>query len=112
MDYFVLMIFLTVSVLAIIVIRVVLARRDRKGISKDDAERILMRRYLNIRIVGARFTSQAGRPIWEFDVVDRARIFRIAVDAQTAKIISAVPAHSSQVSAARETRMFGKSVGY
>ena len=98
-------------VLTIIVVLTLSALKGRKGISKEYAEQIVMRRYVNGQVIGARFARGQGRWIWELDVLDGAAIHRVAVDARSGSIVSTTDSRFADTYPGRDTRMYGRQIG-
>jgi len=100
------------TVLIVIAITVILSvRRQTKGISKDYAEEIALRRFRNGRTIGARFAKEKRMWIWEFDILVGADVNRIWVDARTAGVIKAQNLKSGKPCLQSADKMLGKRIG-
>ncbi len=86
-------------------------RKRVRGVSKDYAEQIVMRRYVHGLVLGARFAREGSRMVWEFDVMDEGEIHRLSVDARTATIIKSTTVRSTGSYGSRVPPMLGKRAG-
>jgi hypothetical protein len=77
--------------------------RNRRHLSKDDAEEVLRRRFREGRVIGARFIRENKAPIWEFEILEGGRIHRVQIGAMTGTILN------EKYSPARQS--FGPNVG-
>ena len=98
-------------VFTVIVVLTLSAWKRRKGISKEYAEQIVMRRYFNGQVIGAHFARKERRWIWELDVLDGAAIHRVAVDARTGTIVSTTDSRFADTYPRGDTRVYGKQIG-
>lgn len=86
-------------------------KRRTKGISKDYAEQIVMRRFTHGRTIGARFAKEGRRWIWEFDVLEGKEIHRLSVDARTAVVIRDRSVRQGHPAPTFGKPMLGKRIG-
>ncbi len=84
-------ILLAVGGLTIIVAILFYRRGTKMKLSKDDAEVIVMRRFRDGKVVGARFVNYGNAFVWEFDVFESGWITRVRVDANTAAMVAQKP---------------------
>jgi len=86
-------------------------KRRSKGISKDYAEQIAIRRFVQGRTIGARFTREGRRWVWEFDVLDGKEIRRVSVDARSAAVIRARTLMPEKTYLQSSASMLGNRIG-
>ena len=111
MAFLGLMMLLCAAVLIVIAVAFISSLKGRKGISKDRAEQLVLRRFAHARIIGARFTKLNGRLVWEFEFRYKSEIHRIAVDAQTAAFIKTADSRSPHAYPAAGTPPLGQRIG-
>jgi hypothetical protein len=99
------------SLIVVIAVVVLLSLRRRgEGISKDYAEQIVMRCFVHGRTIGARFTREGHRWLWEFDVLDGEQIHRTWVDARTRAIIASRDLRPGESSYKGRNKVLGKRI--
>lgn len=104
------LIFLSIAVLIAVAAAIVSRVSNRRGMSKDYAEHIVMRRYPAGQVIGTRFARSGRRWVWEFDVLHGARIYRVSVDARTSTLSEAGPPKSGKSFVGRDVRMLGQKI--
>jgi hypothetical protein len=85
--------------------------KQSKGISKDSAEEIALRRFRNGRPIGAGFRKEKDLLIWEFEVMEGVDVYSIWVDALTGKVVKAQNIRSGRPYVQSSARMLGKRIG-
>jgi hypothetical protein len=98
-------------IVTILVMMLLAVKRRIGGISKDYAEQIVMRRFGQGQVIGARFTRIGNKWIWEFDVRDRETIRRVWVDARAASVVKAVALSSSERYSRHPGPALGRRIG-
>ncbi len=111
MSFLDILIFLSIAVLIAGAAMVLSRVSARRGMSKDYAEHIVMRRYPAGQVIGTRFARSGRRWVWEFDVLHGAKVYRVAVDARTSTIAEAGPPKSGKPFVGRDVRMLGQRIG-
>ena len=105
-------IFLVLCLVAVIVAIVVSRRREGgKGISKDYALQVVMRRLKSGQPIGARFTREKDQWIWEFDILIGNQIQRFSVDARTSMILGNRDVTQANAARPDTAKMLGKRIG-
>jgi hypothetical protein len=98
-------------ILTILVMMLLALKRRISGVSKDYAQQIVMRRFGQGQVIGARFTRVGNKWIWEFDVRDRETIRRIWVDARAASVVKAVALSPSERYSRHPGPALGRRIG-
>ncbi len=107
----ILIVFLSCVFVAVAATLILSIRKKGKGISKDHAEQAVLRRVKNGRFIGARFTKQDRGYVWELDVTDGARVYRVWVDGQTGALYKALDLGKQSASTPASSRMLGQRIG-
>ncbi len=112
MNFVLFVLVLTLSFVGVVTLVAMLFAvvRRGKGISKDYAESIALRKHGQGQVVGARFTRIGRKWIWEFDVRDGMSIRRIWVDARAASIVKMVELSPSERYTSGSGRLLGKRI--
>ena len=112
MNFLYIMIVFCVCVLVAVATALILSiRKKGRGISKDFAEQAVLRRVKNGHTIGARFTKQERGFVWEFDISDGARVYRVWVDAHTGVLFKAIDLGRGSGPPAPAGRMLGQKIG-
>ncbi len=105
-----LIVFLSCVFVAVVTALIYSFLKKGKGISKDYAEQAVLRRVKNARTIGARFTKQDRGYVWEFDITDGVRVYRVWVDGQNGSLFKAIDLGRKSVELG-SSRMMGQRIG-
>ncbi len=86
-------------------------RREKRGISKDSAEDIALRRFRNARPIAAGFKREQNTWVWEFEVLEGQDIYSVWVDALTGRVLKAQNIRSGRPYVQANPRMLGRRIG-